>query len=76
MEIVRAIISLGLFGWLGWAVWTDNIPGGDGGSSKTRGLRGLVDSLTESFGVEASAFTLFGIGAALALYFFFRHLRE
>ena len=76
MNIARAIISLGLFGWLGWAVWTDNVPGGDGGSSKTRGLRAFVDSTTASFGVETTAYVLFGIGAALALYFFMLHRRD
>lgn len=76
MEIVRAILSLGLFGWLGWAVWTDNIPGGDGGSSKTRGLKAFVDGLTSYYGTETTAFVLFGIGAALALFFYVRHLRQ
>ena len=76
MNIVRAIISLGLFGWLGWAVWTDNVPGGDGGSSKTRVLKGFVETLTAQYGVETTAFALFGIGAALALICFLMHLRD
>ena len=76
MNIVRAIISLGLFGWLGWAVWTDNVPGGEGGSSKTRGIKAFVDTMTGSYGVETTAFALFGIGAALFLFFFIRFRRE
>ena len=75
MNIARAIISLGLFGWFGWAVWTGNVPGGDVGSSKTRALRSFVDGTTSQYGVETTAFVLFGIGAALALFFFMLHRR-
>ena len=75
MEIARAIISLGLFGWLGWAVWTDNVPGGEGGSSKTRWLKEFVDGMTSSYGTETTALVLFGIGAVLSLFFYVRHVR-
>lgn len=66
MSHIRALLCLGLFGWLGYAVLTDSFPGSDGGSSKTRALKTFVDSATEQYGVLETATGLFTIGVALA----------
>jgi hypothetical protein len=72
MRYVQALIALGLFGWLSWSVATGAFPGGDGGSSKTRALKSMVDSATESYGVMPTAAGLAAIGVALALFFLMR----
>ncbi len=76
MKYVQAAIVLGLFGWLSYAVFTDTLPGGDGGSSKTRALRGMVTSLTEKFGVLETSIGLAVIGILLAAFFLMRRTDE
>ena len=72
MKYIQALLSAALFGWLGYALLTDTLPGGEGGSSKTRGLKSLVDSATQNVGVQNTAYVCFGIGVMLALFFLFR----
>lgn len=69
MHIVRAILAVALFSWLSFAVLTDTLPGSDGGSSKTRELKGLVDSATAKFGLLTTSVTLFMTGILLAFIF-------
>lgn len=70
MKFVQAFITLGLFGWLGYAVFTDTLPLGDGGgSSKTNGLKTLIDNAIGQFGPDMTALGLFGFGVLLALFF-------
>ena len=76
MKYVQAIISLGFFGWLAWAVATGVFPGGDGGSSKTRALKAMVGSATESFGVMTTAAGFAAIGIGLAAFFLLRRGEE
>ena len=67
MNTVRAIISLGLFGWLGYAVWTEQFSGGN--SSKSRALNGVIEALTSRFGTQETAIFLFAAGILLAFFF-------
>ena len=76
MHIARAIIALGLFGWLGWAVWTGFFDADSGGSSKSRVLKNLVDGLTGRFGVETTALALVAVGVLLAMVFLALHRRD
>ena len=76
MKYVQAAIVLGLFGWLSYAVFTDTLPGGDGGSSKTRALRGMVTSATEKFGVFETSIGLAVVGILLAAFFLMRRNEE
>ena len=76
MNIVKALISFGLFSGLGWAVWTGQFDGASNGSSKTRALKSVVDKLTGEFGVEPTALALVGTGVMLALFFIIMHRRE
>ena len=69
MKFVQAFITLGLFGWLRYAVFTDTLPLGDSGSSKTRGVRTLVENATAHFGPDMTALGLVGFGVLLALFF-------
>ena len=69
MKFVQAFITLGLFGWLGYAVYTDTLPFGDGGSSKSRGIKTLIDNAIGQFGPEMTALGLLGFGVLLALFF-------
>ncbi len=69
MNYVRAILCLGVFGWLGWAVLADAVPGDDSGSSKTRALKGMVSSATDQFGTIQTGFGLIIVGALLAIFF-------
>ena len=75
MNYVRAILCMGLFGWLGWAVLADAFPSGEGGSSKTRALKGLVDTATDQFGTIQTGIGLMAFGAVLAIYFLMRQRR-
>lgn len=72
MKYVQAIISLGLFGWLSYAIFTDTFPGGEGGSSKTRALKGFISNTTEQFGVTQTAIGVAAIGLLLAAFFLLR----
>ena len=72
MKYIQALISLGLFGWLAFAVATDSIPGGDGGSSKTRALNSIVTSATDEFGTMETAMGLAVFGLLLAMFFLMR----
>ena len=72
MKYVQAAISVGLFGWLGFAVFTYSFPGGDGGSSKTRALKGMISSATEGIGVTQTSLGLVAIGVVLAAFFLMR----
>lgn len=72
MKYVQALISIGLFGWLGYAVLSGTFPGGDGGSSKTRALKGVVEMLTGKFGVTETGLGLIAFGILLALFFLMR----
>lgn len=76
MHYIRAVICLGLFGWLGYSVLTDSFPGGDNGSSKSRALNNMIDNATDAFGVMQTGMGLFAIGAALALFFVIKQHRE
>lgn len=76
MKYVQATTSLGLFGWLAWAVATGVLPGGDGGSSKTRALKALAGSATESFGVMTTAAGFAALGIGLAAFFLLRREEE
>lgn len=66
MKYVQAVLALGLFGWLGFAVFTDSLPGGQGGSGKTMALRAAMARATDAFGVTTTAAGLVAIGVALA----------
>ena len=76
MNYVRAMLCLGLFGWLGWVVLTDAFPSGDGGSSKTRALKGMISTITDQFGTIQTGFGLIILGALLAIFFLMRQRRE
>lgn len=69
MKYVQAAIALGLFGWLGFAVFTDTFPDGEGGSGRTRALKGLISSATEQLGVVQTSLGLITIGVLLAAFF-------
>ena len=75
MNYVRALLCLGLFGWLGWAVLTDGFPDGDGGSSKTRALHGMITTATDKYGTIETGFGLIMVGAFLAIFFLMRQRR-
>lgn len=75
MNILRAIVSLGLFGGIAWAVWTGQLSGA-GGPSKSRSLITAVDAATERFGTDGTAIGVAAIGAVLAIVFLALHLRE
>lgn len=72
MHYVQAIVSLGLFGWFGYAVAFDALPDSDGGSSKTRGLKAVADTLTEQIGSAPAGALLAGFGVCLAAFFLSR----
>ncbi|NNE86492.1 MAG: hypothetical protein HKN27_00320 [Silicimonas sp.] len=72
MHYVQAVISLGLFGWFGYAVAFDAVPGGDGGSSKTRALQSVADTLTYQMGAAPAGAAIAGAGVLLAAYFLAR----
>lgn len=72
MPYVQAIISLGLFGWLGYAVAFDALPTGDGGSGKTRALQMAADTMTDQFGAIPAGSLLAGFGVLLAVFFISR----
>ena len=67
MHTVRALLSLGLFGYLGYVVWTERLVGGN--SSKSRAVGNIVELATDRFGVEGTAILLFGTGVILAFIF-------
>ena len=62
MKYVQSAIALGLFSWLGYAVYTDTLPIGDGGSGKTRALSGVISIVTEQFGVTQTSIGLGLVG--------------
>ena len=68
MRYVQAMIAVGLFGWLGYAVAFDALPAFEGGSSKTRGLMSLVESVTQSIGSGLTGALLLSIGVVIAWY--------
>ena len=72
MKYVQALISLGLFGWLAFAVATDTVPGGEGGSSKTRALKSAISTATDQFGTMGTAAGLAVVGIVLAMFFMMR----
>lgn len=76
MKYVQAAIVMGLFGWLSYSVYTDTLPGGDGGSSKTRILKEMVSSMTDQFGVVQTSAGLAAIGLLLAAIFLMRRDAE
>ena len=76
MNILRALISLGLFGGLGWAVWTGQFAHSGSGSSKTRAVTGLIDNATTRFGIESTAIGLVTLGVGLATIFLIMHRRD
>ena len=69
MHYVQAVISIGLFGWLGYAIMFNQLPSGDGGSSKTRALMGIVDNLTASLGQGMTGAICMSFGVLLAFFF-------
>ncbi len=72
MKYVQSAIALGLFSWLGYAVYTDTLPIGDGGSGKTRALSGVISNVTEQFGVTQTSIGLGLVGLLLAVFFLLR----
>lgn len=72
MKYVQAFLAIGLFGWLGFAVFTDTLPGGSGGSSKTLALKAFMARMTDQFGVTTTAAALVAIGVVLAAFFLMR----
>lgn len=72
MKYVQAAIALGLFGWLGYAVFTDSFPDGESGSGKTRAIKGLISSATEQFGTVQTSLGLMAVGLLLAAFFLLR----
>jgi len=76
MYTLRAILCLGLFGWLGYEVWTEQFT--TGYTAKSRALGGIVSSVTERYGTEATSILLFSTGIILAFFFMIlqsRHAR-
>ena len=73
MNKVLAIISLGLFGWLGYSVWTGTFEGGY--TSKSRALGWMIDMATDRFGAEGASILLFSAGVILAFFFMILHTR-
>lgn len=69
MHYVQAIISVAFFGWLGYAIAFDQLPVGEGGSSKTRALMGLVDSVTAALGTGLTGALCLSVGIVLAFFF-------
>ena len=67
MHTVRAILCLGLFGFLGYAVWTKQFVGGS--SSKVQALNDVVATVTERYGTEVTSIFLFAAGIILAFLF-------
>lgn len=74
MNTISAYIALGLFGWLGYAVWTGVFEAV--GSGRSRGLGGLIQVATERFGPEATSIYLFAIAIILAFFFLIRAEQE
>jgi hypothetical protein len=72
MKYVQAIIALGLFGWISFSVLTGALPGGDGGSSKTRALKAMTGSAIENYSTIPTALGALAIGLILALFFLLR----
>ena len=66
MRYIQAIVAIGLFGWLAFMVTFDRFPEGDGGSSKTRGLKVLVDNITQSIGPGLTGALLLMAGITIA----------
>ena len=75
MHIIRAILSLGLFGWLGFSVLLGTEPTGSGGG-RSRSLISFMDGLIDSYGRDVTGLTLLGIGVVLALFFIFFGRRD
>ena len=69
MHYVQAIISVGLFGWLGYVIAFNQLPVGEGGSSKTRALMGLVDNFTAVLGPGLTGALCLSVGVVLAFFF-------
>mgnify|MGYP001556651622 CR=1 FL=1 len=69
MHYVQSVIALGLFGWFGYAVAFDALPGSDGGSSKTRFLQTIADTLTAQMGAAPAGAVIAGAGVLLAAFF-------
>ncbi len=69
MHYVQAVIAMGLFGWLGYAIAFDALPGGDGGSSKTRALMAMADKMTTELGPMGAGGLCLAIGVVLAFFF-------
>ena len=69
MHYVQAVISIGLFGWLGYAIAFNTLPGGEGGSSKTRALMAIVDKVTAEIGTNGVAALCLAVGLGLAALF-------
>ena len=69
MHIIRAIISLGLFGWLGLSVLLGTEPTGNTSGGRSRSLASFMDGMVDAYGRETTGLTLLGIGVLLALYF-------
>ena len=74
MHRVRAILCLGLFGYFGYAVWTDQFAGGS--SSKARAVGDVIGMVTERFGVEGTSIMLVSLGVILAFYCMILQARE
>lgn len=72
MKYIQAILSAGLFGWLGVALLTDSLPVGEGGSSKTRSLQSIIDAAIQNLGTNNTAYLCFGVGALLVTFFLLR----
>ena len=69
MHYVQALISIGLFGWLGYTVAFGSLPADAGGSSKSRALTGLADWMTGTLGPGLSGALLLSVGIVLAWFF-------
>lgn len=74
MDYFRAFLCLGLFGFLGYAVIFDILPA-QGGSSKTRALKSMLNGATDQYGVMPIGLGLIALGVALAAFFVLRHRR-
>ena len=74
MHTVRAVLCLGLFGYFGYAVWTGQFEGGS--SSKSRAISGVINTVTERFGVEGTSIMLIALGVILAFFFMILQARE
>lgn len=76
MRYIQAILSIGLFGWLGYGVLTGTLLGGDGGSRNTRALLGMIGDAEAAIGTTNTGLALFAVGILLAGFFLMKARSE